>query len=136
MNIFEEIEKLNFPNDEFIIVGSGIMAVKGIRDTNDLDIVVSPELFEKCKNDGWEIQSWTKEGIEGMDWLKKGNIDLYMQLSRKNGSLSLKDLLKNSEKINGVSFNTLEALIDFKREYGRPKDFEDIKIIEEYFFKS
>ena len=87
MNIFEEIEKLNFPNDEFIIVGSGIMAVKGIRDTNDLDIVVSPELFEKCKNDGWEIQSWTKEGIEGMDWLKKGNIDLYMQLSRKNGSL-------------------------------------------------
>ncbi|HCC06123.1 TPA: zinc ABC transporter substrate-binding protein [Candidatus Nomurabacteria bacterium] len=132
MDIFEEIKKLNFPKGEYIVVGSGIMKVKGIRDTNDLDIVVTPELFEKCKNDGWEINEWTKVGIEGKEWLKKGDVDVYAQLSRKNGSLSVEDLLKNSEEINGISFITLEALIDFKREYGRPKDFEDIKMIENY----
>ena len=130
MDIFTKIKELGFPPDQYIVVGSGILAAKGIRQTNDLDIVVTPELFDKCKAEGWEVLPWTKESIPGKDWLKKGEIEVYVQLSRKSGGISATELLKKAEIIEGIPFITLESLIDFKREYGRPKDFEDIKVIE------
>ncbi len=136
MDIFTEVKKLNFPADQYIVVGSGIMHAKGIRETNDLDIIVTPELFEQCKAEGWEVLPWTKESIPGKDWLKKGNVEVYVQLSRKTGGISAEELLKDAEIISDVPFITLETLIDFKREYGRPKDFEDIKVIEEYLAKT
>jgi hypothetical protein len=132
MNIFEEIEKLNLPRGQYIVVGSGIMVAKGIRETEDLDIVVTPELFEKCKAEGWEVRPWTKQGIPGKEWLKKGAVDIYVQLSRKTGGISAKKLLQNAEVINGVPFITLESLMDFKSEYGRPQDFKDIETIKNY----
>ncbi len=135
MNIFEEIEKLNFPSDQYIVVGSGIMAAKGIRQTKDLDIIVTPELFEKCKAEGWEVHPWTKQGIPGKEWLRKGAVEVYVQLSRKTGGISAKELLQNAEVINSAPFINLESLMDFKSEYGRPRDFEDIEIIKNYLLQ-
>ncbi len=132
MNIFEAVRELNFPDGKYIVVGSGILAAKGIRETNDLDIIVTPDLFEKLKSEEWTVYPWTKESISGRDWLKKNNVEAYIQLSRKTGGISAEELLKNAEVINGIPFITLEQLVDFKREYGRPKDFDDIKLIEEY----
>ena len=132
MDIFTRIKELGFLSGQYIVVGSGILAAKRIRETNDLDIVVTPELFEKCKSEGWEVHSWVKEGIPGKDWLRKGDVEVYSQLSRKTGGISARELLENAEVIDEVPFITLECLIDFKREYGRPKDFEDIRLIEEY----
>ena len=132
MDIFTKIKELGFPPDQYIVVGSGILAAKGIRKTNDLDIVVTPKLFDKCKSEGWEVLPWTKESIPGKNWLKRDEVEVYVQLSRKSGGISACELLENAEIIEDVPFVTLESLIDFKREYGRPKDFEDIRLIEEY----
>ncbi len=132
MEIFSEIAKLNFPPDQYIVVGSGIMAVKGIREASDLDIIVTPELFEKCKAEGWEVHPWTKEGIPGKEWLKKGEIELYVQLSLKAGGVPAKELLKDAEIINGVPFITLEQHMKFKAEFGRPQDLADIETIKNY----
>ena len=123
MDIFAEIKKLDFPQGQYIVVGSAIMAAKSIRGTNDLDIIVTQELFERHRTEGWELLPWTKPGISGKDWLRKGSIELYVQLSRKKGVLTLDELLEDSEVIQGIPFITLEQLIEFKREYGRPKDF-------------
>jgi len=135
MNIFEEIAKLNFPPNQYIIVGSGIMAAKGIREANDLDIIATPELFEKCKSEGWEIHPWTKVGIPSKEWLKKGSIDLYVQLSLKGGGVLAKELLKDAEIINGVPFITLENHMKYKAEFGRPQDLIDIQMIKDYLSK-
>lgn len=130
MKIFEAVRELSFPEGKYIVVGSGILAAKGIRETNDLDIIVTPDLFEKLKSEGWEIHPWTKASIPGKEWLKKDNVEIYVQLSRKTGGISAQELLENAEIIENIPFITLEQLIDFKREYGRPKDFDDIKMIE------
>ncbi len=132
MDIFEEVRKQNFPSGHYIVVGSGIMVVKGIRDTQDLDIVVSEALFEQCKAEGWETHEWTKAHIPGKPWLRKGNVELYIEISRKTGGIPLEGLLAEAEVIQGIPFITLERLIDFKKEYGRQKDFEDIEMIEQY----
>jgi hypothetical protein len=133
MDIFKELEKLCLPLDKYIVVGSGIMSAKGIRPTNDIDTVTTPEIFESYKQkEGWELLEWTKPGIVGKEWLRNGAVELYQQLSRKDGSLSLADLVQDSEVINGVSFLSLGRLIEFKEEYGRPKDFDDIRLIRDY----
>ena len=132
INIFEEVRKLDFPSDQFIIVGSGIMAAKGIRPAYDLDIVVTQELFDSCKANGWELRPWTRTGKVGKEWLKRGITDLLLELGFDDGAMTATDLMKNGETIDGLHFLSLEQLIKFKRDYGRPKDFEDIALIEEF----
>ncbi len=135
MNIFEEINKLNFPPDHFIVVGSGIMAVKGIRDACDLDIVVSQELFEKCKNNGWELKPWTRSGRPGKEWLKGDIAELMTEMQSDDRDLDLEVLKKEGELINGIWFLNLQQLSNLKKEYGRPKDFDDVALIEKYLKK-
>lgn len=132
IDIFEEIKKLNFPPDHFIVVGSGIMAVKGIRDAYDLDIVVSQELFDKCKSEGWELKPWTRSGRIGKDWLKGDIADLMIESQLGDEDYNLEKLKEEGELINGIWFLSLDQLIKFKRNYGRPKDFDDIALMEKY----
>jgi len=132
INIFKEVKKLNFPTDCFIVVGSGIMAVKNIREAYDLDIVVSEELFEKCKNKDWELKPWTRVGTIGKPWLKKGITELMVEIISGDEILNLKALKKEGEEINGIWFLSLKQLIKFKKAYGRSKDFDDIALMEKY----
>jgi len=45
MNIFERVKKLNLPLGEYVVIGGGILEALGIRNTNDVDIIVVPKLF-------------------------------------------------------------------------------------------
>lgn len=135
INIFEEVKKLDFPSNQFMVVGSGIMAIKGIRDAYDLDIVVSQELFDRCKNEGWELKPWTRSGRLGKDWLKGNIADLMTEIQSGDEDYDLEKLKKDGEFIAGVWFLSLNQLIKFKRNYGRPKDFDDIVLMEKYLSK-
>ena len=135
MNIFERIKALNFPEGQYIVVGSAIMDVKGIREANDLDVVVTPELFKICEKNGWELKSWTKKEVLGKPWLKGDGVDLVVDMNYKGMDLTASDLIAEGERINDIWFISLERLVAFKREWGRPRDFEDIQRIEEFFVK-
>jgi hypothetical protein len=129
IDIFKEIACLNFPEGEFLVAGSGIMAAKGIRPAYDLDLVVSENLFEICKGSGWELKPWTKPGIVGREWLKKGNVELLLHLGNMNQGFTLEVLLGEAEIVNGISFLSLERLMEFKALWGRTKDLDDIQLI-------
>jgi hypothetical protein len=49
--LIQSIQMLHFPKEQFVIVGSGPMILHGIKESNDIDIVVSKELFEQCKKE-------------------------------------------------------------------------------------
>ena len=108
------------------------MAIKGIREAYDLDIVVSKELFDTCKSNGWEPKTWTRSGRPGKDWLRKDIVDLMTETLSGNENYDLERLKKEGELINGVWFLSLNQLIKFKQDYGRPKDFDDIALMEKY----
>ncbi len=132
IDIFKELEKLNFPIGEYVVAGSGIMSAKGIRPAYDLDIVVTQELFDECLENGWELRPWTRTGKVGKSWLKKEGVELLLELGFEDEAMTAKDLMKEGEIVNGVPFLSLHQLIKFKKDYGRPKDFEDIALMEEY----
>ena len=132
INLYEEINKLNLPKDHFMIVGSGIMSLKGIRDSYDLDLVISEELFEQLKNGpDFELRPWTRTGI-GREWLKNDIADLVVDMRIGDEIYDLQRLKLEGEKIDDMWFLSLKQLIDFKRVYGRQKDFDDIELIERY----
>ncbi|MEN9342388.1 MAG: hypothetical protein RIQ54_644 [Candidatus Parcubacteria bacterium] len=81
MNIIEEVKKLNFPIGQYVIVGSGPMAVRGLRDAHDIDIVVTRELFETCKANGWEAVPWTYPEKIGQIYLRKNYVELYLDVN-------------------------------------------------------
>jgi len=134
MSIFERVRQLGFPIGEYVVVGSAIMEVCGIRKTNDLDIVVTPALFERCKQAGWSVQPWTKPGKKG-EWLKKDDCDILLDCSYGDAKFDASDLIREAEVYEGIPFMGLERLIVFKRAYGREKDAKDIDLIEKYLAK-
>jgi len=131
MNIIEEVRSLDLPLGEYVVVGSGILAAKGLRRTEDVDIVVSPTLFKKYRALGWEQMPWTYEK-KGQIYLKKGIFELYLDVNCKDFNPTLDELVQRAEVIDGVAFSSLEDTINFKKAYGKPKHLEDVGLIREY----
>jgi hypothetical protein len=129
MNIFEEIQKLNFAADSYVVVGGAALAARGIKETADIDIVSSPELFEFCKQNAWK-EHLRPNGKRG---LSRGIVEIYLDVNCGNFNPSFQELRNRAEMMNGIPFCNLQDVISFKREYGRAKDFQDIKLIQTYF---
>jgi len=123
MNIVDEVQKLGLPADSYIVVGSGILAALNIRDSNDIDMIVSSEIFEMLQKQGWEEGEWVDQKV-----LKKGLFDVGKIWSGK----SVDELLRTSTVINGIPFLTLSDLREWKQEHARPKDLQDVVLIDRY----
>ena len=135
MNIFAEVKKLNFPIGKYIIVGSGIMAALGLKEANDIDLVVAPDIFQKCIDGSWEKVDWTLPDHRGQFYLRRGLVELYLDVNCGNFNPTLEELLSRVVTIDGISFISLEDCLKFKKEYGREKHLKDVKTIEDYLAK-
>ena len=111
------------------MIGSGTMSAHGIRNHQDIDLLVTDDLYSKLKDAGWEIQ-WPRPDFE---YLKKGTAGASPKMvALSNYSPSLSTLISTADIINGIPFMSLEDLIQFKRALGRDKDIKDIVLIEKY----
>lgn len=132
MNIFEEIRKLNFTFGQYVVVGSGPMVARGIKEARDIDIVVIPELFEKCKREGWEQTLWTYPEKLGQIYLRKGFVELYLDVNCSDFNPTTQELIKRAEIIDSIPFITLEDMLKFKKSYNKEKHQQDIEATEKY----
>jgi hypothetical protein len=127
MDIFQEVKGLHFPQGHYIIVGSGIMIALGLKEiAHDIDIVVTPELFQSCIQQGWE--QWIRP--DGKPGLRKDHIELYLDVNCGSYQPTFQELVAEGKIINDILFISPETLIKFKKEYKREKDFQDIALIE------
>jgi hypothetical protein len=127
--IFEEVKSLNLPAGKYVVVGSGPMVVKGLREFNDIDILVNEDVFEKLsKEPGWKLS----KGEAGRKVLKKDIFEIDKIFWCKDYQPDTNELIKNAEMINGIPFLPLSELIKFKEQLGRRKDLQDIKLINSY----
>ena len=119
--LLNELNKLNLPKDEFAIFGSAVMAIKGIREAKDIDLIVTNELYKKLIKKYKEI----KPGI-----IQVGNIEIIASWNSliKNPE----EVIKNSERIGDYNYIRLKDLIAWKKKMGREKDKNAITLIKEY----
>lgn len=131
MDILNEIRKLDLPAGQFIVVGGGSLAVRGIRETRDLDIVVLPEVFEMLVAQGWPLDAeyenkWSRKRI------KRGLTEIYpdLFLEKQNRYLDIKELIAQADIIAGIPFQPLQHLRMCKLEATREKDIKDVELID------
>lgn len=127
--IIEEVKALNLPEGEYVVVGSGALSVRGIREHDDIDLQVSDELYEKLKADGWE----EREKTEGHFHLYKGNVEVARNfLHIEKCDLDPRQVIDEADVIEGIPFMRLEHLVQLKKVMSREKDLKDIELIKNW----
>ena len=123
---FRKIRNLKLPIGEYCVFGSGPMDVAGIRDSNDIDIVVKEKLWKEFAHK-YPVEKNPKSHKFS---ISIGNIEIFKDL--KPWVDDSDEVIDSSEVVEGVSFASLEDVKRIKRAMGRPKGLEDIKLIDEY----
>lgn len=131
VDIFQEIRNLNFPLGSYVVVGSGSLEAHGIREARDLDIVVTPELYDRCELEGWDKQ-WHNTGQRYVLHKHAHNIEVevYLDVNCGNVQPTTPELIERADIIDDIPFVSLEDLLAFKKCYGRPQDKPDVQKIE------
>jgi hypothetical protein len=125
MRITEKVAQLNLPENSYVVFGSCVMQMFGIREARDIDIVVTPEVFEKFKVSG----NWRVVQNDGFETLEKDEFDLTISWDHPEGLPNVEELLNEATVIDGVPCVMLERVASWKREQKRDKDLRDLELI-------
>jgi len=126
--LFQKLLSLDLPPEDYSVFGSGPLFVHGLRASiEDLNIIARGAAWQKAHNFGQEQVAHS--GL-GKAILPAQGIQIYNAWGP--GEWTADDLIDTSEVIDGVKFVTLDKVAHWKGLMGRPKDVEDLKIIEDY----
>jgi hypothetical protein len=131
MSLISKIKSLNFPPDQYVVIGSGILDALGIRPSVDIDIAVLPELHKRLKESG----EWKEKIKYDKIFLEKDIIEIGPDLPWEYYSTTTKEAIASAQIIEGIPFMNLNELIKFKQALGREKDLKDIETIKKYLNK-
>jgi hypothetical protein len=120
----EELKKLNLPVGKYAIFGSGPVAIRNIRESNDLDIIVKKDLWTKLLNRYKKYYNPARKRIE------LNNIEIY--LDWLNITTDLNEIIDSAYIIDGFPYAQLKYVIEWKKSSQREKDIEDLKLIDKY----
>ena len=127
------IRSLEFPQGSYVVIGGSGLAVRGIRESDDIDMVVTPKLFKELQDKGWPIDEPFKQKWNRLR-LKREPFEIFtdIYLERNRQFIPADQLIKSSELIEGIPFLSLRDLLFYKTDNPRPKDVADIALIADY----
>ncbi len=126
--IIGKVKALHLPEGSYVVFGSCPLAIAGIREANDIDLLVSKETLAKLREDGWQE-------------LRKGPKDIPLTYSVYEAhdnwdftvySPTLSQLLSTATAIDGVPFASLEEVRKWKVASGSPKHLADVELIDRH----
>ncbi len=115
----DRIHELDLPKSEYVVISGTALELMGIRETNDVDLVVSKKVYAELRAKKW------KEYVQD-DGKKVLSRHGYKIMTRWMG-YDLAHLRKTRQMIEGVPVMGVSDLIECKKRLGREKDLEDIK---------
>lgn len=130
MSILKRVKALELPPSEYIVFAGGILDALDLRPANDIDIVVSESLFDTLRRSG----EW-REGInKGHRALYRDDIEIYLTWDRPEGDFTpnLAELKADELVVDGIPFCSPQRVLDWKRRANRPKDQQDIMLLEKW----
>lgn len=128
---FAAIKALNLPPDQYAITGGGSLGIRNLRAIGDIDIIVTPELWNILEKEYGVTDENNVKKIVFPDGIVEalGEHSFYAEKRDKHAP-TIRDRIANAEVIEGLPFESLEHVLYFKRKMGREKDKQDIEIIE------
>jgi predicted nucleotidyltransferase len=125
-NLFQRAKDLKLPIGKYVLFGSSPLGARRMRECYDIDILVTGNLWNEYKNNGWEVRI-LKNDIE---YLWNDEIELYKNWGP--GKWNIEQLIKEADIIDGLPFVKLEYVLKWKKLLGRKKDLKDVKLIEKF----
>ena len=131
---FENFKKLNLPPNQLVVVGSGALSIRGIRDSEDIDVVVTESLWSQLiKQYKVGINSFGVENLEIEDDIEILNPT--QSIFGNSRSVPIEEIFNKADEFDGIKFINLDHLKKIKKELGREKDLNDIALINDYLSK-
>lgn len=126
--VVEKVKALGLPMGSYVVFGSGPLAAAGIRETQDIDLLVNSRLYTHLQERGWQ----EKIGINGERMLEHG--DFEASSSWKFGPYypHFSDLYTAADIVDGIPFVNMHEVRTWKLNFSRPKDRRDIELIDRY----
>ncbi len=127
--LLSRLNNLNLPIDQFVVVSSGSLAVRNIREAQDLDILVTTALWNDLIK---------KHPVNTESGITKIIADEYIEILGQDSLFNdpkiaaINEVLQTADIINGIKFINLKLLRKFKEKMGREKDKKDIELIDTY----
>lgn len=129
IDFIKAVKQLGLNSSEYIVIGSGILGILDIREVNDIDLVVSKNVFQKYE----QSNQWTKKHFEdGTYYLLNDLYEIGLDWDSQNAMPNLLELKNDQLVIRGIPFISLQKLKSWKLKKGREKDLIDIKLIDRY----
>ncbi len=124
MKFINELKKLNLPTEHYVLFGSAPLAIRNLRENNDLDILVSDELWQKL------LIKFSTHFHNNPPSLKIGNLEIFNTWIDFGVEKTI--LIKDAEFIDDLPFVKLKYFLLWKKKMNREKDKLDIKLSETY----
>src|SRR5690606_16424086 len=102
---------------------------RGIKELNsDIDLIARGEAWERAKTlNNAEIKP---SGTGYVVKLFDGAIEIFSSWTSEDWDIN--ELIDTADEFDGIKYVTLDNVIKWKKQMAREKDFEHIRLIEEY----
>ena len=115
-------------------MGSGVLGALGIREIEDIDLLVSPYLFDLLKKSDWKYDEVKMEG-RIRERLTKDKAEAFKDFWYGDVTPDTMQMIEEAEMIQDFPFLSLDKLVEIKKVWKRPKDLHDIEFIGTYTYK-
>lgn len=122
--LFDRLRAMKLDPDSYAVFGSGPLAAHGLVDeVGDLDVIVRGDAWSVVEPLGTIVMHGDDPVVELDNGLSFGRSWAY-------GDVNVDQLIEEAKMINGLPFVRLEAVVEYKRIAGRPKDLRHIALME------
>jgi hypothetical protein len=112
---------LRLPEASYVVVGSSVLTACGMRGPNDIDLVVSGDVYDELKQEG----GWRVEIDPGFgESLRK---DDFHVMTTWSGRYDLIELFLDGFTYNGVRFANPDRIIEWKEAFRAKQDHRDLQ---------
>lgn len=105
---FTKLKALGLADNEYCVLG-GVVELLGIRKSNDIDLIVTPEAFNRLVRErGLKVS----KSFRGTDHIEVGNIEIF----KDDGfGRSAQDWARNARKVNGFMTGSPKDMLAWKK---------------------
>ncbi len=130
--IVSTVKSLNLPENSYVVFGSAPLAAAGLREANDIDLLVSEKVFAELQKSGWKEVHKSSDDKP----LVHDVFEAHKNWNFSQYSPTLENLLKSATIIEGIPFASIEEVRKWKVASRRLKDLRDIELIDKTMLKN
>lgn len=129
------LEHLNLPAGEYVVTGGACLTIRGLRETDDLDLFITDRLYSELVGRGWQETAIGKRRPYLISEIKNIPIQAFSVWEGKGWQPRIDQYLAQPEFVEGIPLMPLSELYAWKKSIRREKDLRDLVLIDSYFSK-